>query len=174
MYIVARVGGIAAGREAEEGDAEDHREDTNAGNVAGDARAAELGVGVGRLEGGVGMTVVEKAQAAAVGSRGPAPGRAGAGVAYGKVEDGIDMMVGCNGAVVLEDRGREVVIGMAVAVRDALGAAGSVRTSIAPAAATAMMLRMDARAGRGVLPGERDHCYCRNVPLGGLSIEWDP
>ncbi|KAJ4416393.1 hypothetical protein N0V85_002313, partial [Neurospora sp. IMI 360204] len=81
--------------EEEEGGAEVPREDTNAGNVAEDARAAGLDVGIERLEGDAGMTVVEKAQAAAgLGLRAPAPGRDGAGVAYGEVENGIEIMVG--------------------------------------------------------------------------------
>lgn len=70
---------------------------------------------------------------------------------------------------------REVANGMGVAIGEALGTAGSVRTSIAPAAAAAMMMKMDdARDERGFLPGERGHCQCRIVLLWGLSIEWDP
>lgn len=188
MDIGTRMDGAAVGKEGEEGGTEGPRQDTNAGNDAEDARAAGLDIGMERLEGDVDMTVVGNAQAVGVESRSPAPGRAGAGVAYGKFEDGIETAGNgwVRGAIwfVLEQAGpkivivpgREVVTELPVAMRDdARCVAGAVRTLIATAAATAMMMltmmMLDARTERGVLPGERGHCHCRNGPLWGLSIE---
>lgn len=174
MNMGARMDGAAVGKEGEEGGAEGPRQDTNAGTDAEDARAAGLDIGMERLEGDVDMTVVGNAQAVGVESRSPAPGRAGAGVAYGKFEDGIET---AGNGWVRAVPGREVVIELPVAMRDdARCVAGTVRTSIATAAATAMMmmLMLDARTERGVLPGERGHCHCRNGSLWGLSVEWGP